>query len=200
MPKYRPYNHYYCGISMAFITPDELVEETTAYVPTWDTSDQLLLEAIFCPLCEVPDTYSSGGNRPIAQLGKVISDVQVENKLSPVGFLKFIHKYYNEKTRPQLMSVAHWQADTQTTLNQPDWSLQNVHLHFRDHVADSWFSRQEALRQTNVMLQRTANTCLTREGPPNANVIRTFVELNKLREALSLHSSNVPKFPLSPPT
>ena len=184
---------------MAFVTPDELMEETTIYVPTWDTSDQLLQEISFCPLCEVPDTYSSGGNRPIAQLSKVIADVQIENKLSPVGFLKFIHKYYNEKTRPQLMLVAHWQADVQTTLTHPEWSLKNVHTHFRDHVADSWFSRQEALRQTNVMLQRTANTCLTRDGPPNANVIRTFVELNKLRESLSQHSS-ITKYPVGLPT
>lgn len=178
-------------VKMAFVQPDELIaEEATVYMPTWDTSEQLLEESTFCPLCEVPDSYSFSGNRPIAQLNKVITDLQVENKLSPVGFLKFIYKYYNEKTKPQLVAVAHWQAEVQEILNGPAWSLQNIHTHFREHVADSWFSRQEALRQTNVMLQRTANTCLTREGPPNANVVRTYVELNKLRESLTLHSTS----------
>ena len=58
-------------------------------------------------------------------------------------------------------------------------------MHFSVHVADSWLSRQEALRQTQAMLKRTAATCLTREGPPNPNTVRTFVELTKLIESLA---------------
>ena len=68
--------------------------------------------------------------------------------------------------------------------DSPSWSLAQVYAHFNDHVADNWLARQEALRQTNVMLQRTANTCLTKDGPPNPNTVKTFIELQKLQTIL----------------
>lgn len=163
---------------------DKTVEDITTYVDTYNTEQELLKTVNFCPLCEIPDSYTLNGNRPIMQLNKVISDVQCENKLGPSAFIKFITKYYNDKTRPFLTNVLHWQNKTAQTLDRPEWLVHDVYIHFSEHVADPWLSRSEALRQTNSMLKRTANTCLTRDGPPNPNTVRTYVELTKLRETL----------------
>lgn len=160
-------------------------EDPSAYVPTYDTETELGREHSFCPLCEVPDGYTNSGMKPIAQLKKVVADLQLENSLSPSAFISFIHKYYNEKTRPFLVDILQWQNKISSTLSQPIWTVQDIYSHFSVHVADNWLSRQEALRQTQAMLKRTAATCLTREGPPNPNTVRTFVELTKLRETLA---------------
>lgn len=166
---------------MAFVLDDDL----SAYIPTYDTELELDKEHHFCPLCEVPDAYMSGGIKPIAQLKKVVADVQFENSLSPSAFIHFIAKYYEEKTRPFLIDILHWQNKNTTTLSKPAWKVSDIYIHFSVHVADNWLNRQEALRQTQAMLKRTASTCLTREGPPNPNTVRTFVELTKLRESLA---------------
>ena len=160
-------------------------EDPSAYVATYDTETELGKEHGFCPLCEVPDGYTFNGMKPIAQLKKVVADLQLENSLSPSAFINFIHKYYHDKTRPFLVDILHWQNKTSTTLSQPVWTVTDIYTHFSVHVADTWLSRQEALRQTQAMLKRTAATCLTREGPPNPNTVRTFVELTKLRESLA---------------
>jgi hypothetical protein len=34
------------------------------------------------------------------------------------------------------------------------------------------------------MLQRTANTCMNVEGPPNPNTVKTYIELQKLQKQL----------------
>jgi hypothetical protein len=180
---------------MAFVLDDaDPLEDTTAFLPTYDTEACLDAAADFCPLCEVPESYTTPtGNKPIAQLHKVIGDLQAENRLSPAGFVRFVQKYYDEKTRPQLVDVLHWQDRHATTLNSPLWPMSVVYQHFTEHTADTWMSRQEALRQTNVLLKRTANTCLTRDGPPNPNTVKTFLELSKLRESLCGHFVPVPK-------
>ena len=159
-------------------------EDCSAYVPTYDTATELNIDAHFCPLCEIPESYTADGTRPIAQLHKVVTDIQAENRLSPSAFILFIAKYYEEKTRPMLLGVLHWQKQNAINLDNPAWPVSDVYTHFSIHVADPWLSRNEALRQTNAMLKRTANTCLTRDGPPNPNTVRTFVELTKLRSLL----------------
>lgn len=160
-------------------------EDPSAYVATYDTELELDKEHSFCPLCEIPDGYTHGGMKPIAQLKKVVSDLQIENSLSPSAFILFIQKYYHDKTRPFLHDILHWQNKTSSTISQPIWKVGDIYTHFSVHVSDPWLSRQEALRQTQAMLKRTAATCLTREGPPNPNTVRTFVELTKLRETLA---------------
>lgn len=171
---------------MAFVDDGgDIADDSTAYIETWDTAQQLEVDGNFCPLCEIPESYTTpSGNKPIAQLHKVISDIQTENKLSPTGFIRFIAKYYAEKTQPVLKSVLYWQKKNEERFDSPSWSLAQVYAHFNDHVADNWLARQEALRQTNVMLQRTANTCLTKDGPPNPNTVKTFIELQKLQTIL----------------
>lgn len=181
---------------MAFVLDNDpiLDSDCSAYISTWDTEEQLTASNSFCPLCEIPDSFTtSSGNRPIAQLNKVIDDLKAENKLSPAGFVRFVCKYYNEVTRGHLVNVLNWQRQTAESVSEPPWYINDVYSHFSEHVADIWFSRQEALRQTNCMLKRTANTCLTKDGPPNPNTVRTFVELNKLRESLSLNQIQLPK-------
>lgn len=172
---------------MAFIDDDckDIPDDCTAYVDTWDTAQELERDENFCPLCEIPDSYTTiCGNKPIAQLQKVITDVQIENKLSPAGFVRFVAKYYNEKTRPLLTNILYWQKKKEERIEQPFWSIPHIYTHFNTHVADSWLARQEALRQTTVILQRTANTCLTKDGPPNPNTVKTFIELQKLQKML----------------
>ena len=172
---------------MAFVGDDsgDIPDDSTAYVDTWDTAQQLEVDEHFCPLCEIPETFTTAsGNKPIAQLHKVIADVQIENKLSPAGFVRFVGKYYNEKTRPVLVNVLSWQKKKEEKINHPVWSIPQIYAHFSAHVADNWLARQEALRQTTIILQRTANTCLTKDGPPNPNTVKTFIELQKLQKML----------------
>ena len=174
---------------MAFILENDPIDTPPTYTTTYSTQEELDELSDFCPMCEIPDTYATpSGNKPIAQLHKVVSDIQTENRLSPAGFVRFVAKYYSDKTQPQLTNVLHWQNKVQTILNHPNWSLAAVYSHFSTHIADPWLSRQEALRQTNVMLRITGNTCLMGDGPPNPNTIKTFVELNKLRESLTVHT------------
>lgn len=172
---------------MAFVD-DPLVDipaDCTAYVAAWDTKEQLEIDDGFCPLCEVSIKYTtSGGYKPMAQLAKVIQDVQAENKLSPKGFIMFVARYYEEKIRSVLVDVLHWQKKKEEKVTKPAWPVESVYRHFNQHVADSWFNRQEALRQTNAMLQRTANTCMNVEGPPNPNTVKTYIELQKLQKQL----------------
>jgi hypothetical protein len=180
---------------MAFVLDDPIADDASAYIDTWNTEAELEKEDFeFCPLCEIPESYTTvSGNKPIAQLHKIIDDLKIENKLSPSGFIKFIAKFYNDMTRPQLLNVLHWQKKKAEEISYPIWPTNKVYEHFSKHIADAWLSRQEALRQTNIMLQRTANTCLTRDGPPNPNTIKTFTELTKLRETLNSHISTYTK-------
>lgn len=171
---------------MAFVLPDELIEDVVAYIPTWDTAALLSQERVFCPLCQVPDAYTCGGTHPIPQLKMVIADIQAENALDPVGFLQFISYYYETKTRGQLINVSNWAKPGAPKVDKPEWPIEEIHLHFKSHKADPWFVRAEALRQTMAMQERMANTCLMKEGAPSLNGCRTFIELNKLRETLCL--------------
>jgi len=173
---------------MAFVLDSDPIQEEenlTAYVQTYNTEDELTNATNFCPLCEVPESFTTpSGNKPIAQLHKVIGDLQIENKLSPSAFIKFISKYYNDRVKSQLVNVLHWLEDSHQTISTPEWPVHAIYTHFSQHVADPWLGRQEALRQTNVMLKATGNRCLTNDGPPNQNTVKMFVELSKLRESL----------------
>lgn len=175
---------------MAFFSDNSNQALPSAYVDTYNTLNQLETASDFCPLCEVADTYSNGSDyQPIAKLKEAIDQAQA-SQMCPATFIRFVFNCYNESVKPYLLELPHWQCGRPSKVSEPEWSLINIYTHFKKHIADPWLFKQEAIRQTEAMVARTAATCLTTEGPPNPNTVRTFNELVKLRESLTSHNAN----------
>jgi hypothetical protein len=158
-----------------------------AYVSTWNTKELLKLPSTYCPLCEIDIEYGSSTDKPLKELETCVKQFEKTSR-SPVQFIRAITTLYNEKIRPRIKNILYYIPDGSGNVidvDEPEMTSTELYLHYKTHIKNNWLCEEETTRQVEVMLQRTADTCMTMDGPVNPNSVNTFERLVRIRHMLN---------------
>jgi hypothetical protein len=161
------------------------VQEGAAYVSTWNTKELLKIEQKFCPLC-IDIEYGTAFDKPLQHLANAVKDFEKESH-SPVQFIRSITLLYNMKIRQRIVDIKNFTPDGSgeyTEFNEPYMTADEIYQHYKIHKANTWLCNEESIRQVEAMKQRTADTCMTMDGPVNPNSINSYERLIRIGQLL----------------
>jgi hypothetical protein len=149
-----------------------------------------LVEVPFCPLCEVPDKYQdTDGANPILELRKKTADIIDSNRLGVVDFLNGVERWYKNNIQDRLRHCHTWRKRHNGVADRPGWSPLSILTHFTEHEPSKWLRDRIRLLQAQALLQQLADNASYDDGPPDVNLIKSWILVQQTEAQLYLDLS-----------